>query len=555
MKPIICALLLCLTALPLRAQETRTLTPAAASAIAELYNSPTTIRLTGETRVPQGAAVAGDVASVGGPLLVAGEVRGNVLVINGDLRIRPGGSITGRAVVVGGSFDGAPADVAGSVLVYPEALRFRREGDRIIALEAARPSWLSAGIATRFGRADLMLTVDGSYNRVEGLPVSAGPRLELGRSNPTVLDARLIYRTRSGLRIHPDEIGHDVRLEQYVAGHRSLRLGIGTHSAVDPIELSGLSDSENSLSTFILHRDYRDHYAREGWRVYAVYDGRTRPVDAGLEYRDESHDSEPTHTPWSLLDNDEPWRPQPQVAEGDLQTVRGWFRWDTRNDHLEPASGWLVQAEVEQGLEGDLRMRIGDEAVPPDASGPQYRSVGAEFTAFRLDVRRYLRFSPRTRLALRGLAAGSPDDGELPPQRQHVLGGEGSLPGYERFTFDCGARDRTLVDGRFPYYGCDRVLLLQAEGRYALISNDFSPGRWLGLDFDLITTPELVLFADAGRAWVETESLHGRDEGTSSLRLDAGVGLELGRFGVYLALPLSEAGGRTNFFVRISPRF
>jgi hypothetical protein len=554
-KPIICALLLCLTALPLRAQETRTLTPAAAEAIAGRYNSPTTIRLTGETRVPRGAAVEGAVASVGGPLIVAGVVRGDVLVINGDLRLEPGASVTGRAVVVGGRFDGDPADVAGSVLVYPEALRFRREGDRIIALEAARPSWLSAGIATEFGRADFMLTVDGSYNRVEGLPVSVGPRLELGRSNPTVIDARLIYRTRSGLRIHPEEIGHDVRLEQYVAGHRSLRLGIGTHSAVDPIELNGLSDSENSLSTFILHRDYRDHYERDGWRLYLVYDGRTRPIDAGMEYRSESHSSASTHTPWSLLDNDEPWRPQPQVAEGDLQTVRGWARWDSRNDPLEPATGWLVQAEVEQGLEGKLRMMTGAASVPPDAGGPEYRSVGAEFTAFQLDVRRYLRFSPRTRLALRGLAAGSPDDGELPPQRQHVLGGEGSLPGYERFTFDCGARDRAVVDGLLPYYGCDRVLLLQAEGRYALLSEDFSPGRWLGLDFDLFTTPELVVFADAGRAWVETESLHGRDGGTSSLRLDAGIGFELGRLGLYLAIPLSEEGDGANFFVRINPRF
>ncbi len=555
MKPIICALLLCLPALPLRAQETRTLAPAAADAIAAFYNSPSTIRLSGETRVAAGTALDGDVASVGGPLIVAGAVRGDVLVINGDLRLEPGATVTGRAIVVGGAFDAAAGQVAGAVLVYPEALQFRREGDRIIALDAARPSWLSAGLATEYGRADLMLNVEGSYNRVEGLPISFGPRLELGRSNPTILDARLIYRTRSGLRIHPEEFGHDVRLEQYVAGHRSLRLGIGTHATVDPIELNGLSDAENSLSTFILHRDYRDHYAREGWRLYAVYDGRTRPLDAGLEYRDESHYSEASHTPWSLLYNDEPWRSQPQIAEGELQTLRAWMRWDTRNDRLDPATGWFVQAEVEQGLEGDLRMVIGDGFMPGDESVVEYRPVGSEFTALRLDVRRYLRFGPRTRLALRGVAAGSPDDGELPPQRQHVLGGEGSLPGYERFTFDCGARDRPAVAGLLPYYGCDRALLLQAEGRYALLSDDFSPGRWLGLDFDLITTPELVVFADAGRAWVEEESLHGRDAGASSLRFDAGIGLELGRLGFYLAVPLSEEGDGANFFVRIGPRF
>src|SRR5690606_17831893 len=151
--------------------------------------------------IAPGTEVAGDLASLGGPLVVAGMVRGDVLVINGDARIEPGGRIQGSLTVVGGRMEALPAAVAGETVVYPEALRFRRQDDRLIPLEPSRPSRLSAGVSTWFGRTDFVLAVEDSYNRVEGLPVSFGPRVELGRSNPTVVDARLIYRTRSGLRI------------------------------------------------------------------------------------------------------------------------------------------------------------------------------------------------------------------------------------------------------------------------------------------------------------------------------------------------------------------
>jgi hypothetical protein len=548
-------LLLCLAASPVIAQEPTPLTEDAAAAIAAFYNAPATTRLGGPTRIAPGTTLEGDAASIGGPLVVAGTVRGDVVVINGDLRVAPGGAIEGAATIVGGRLLGDSAAVAGPVTVYETALRFRREGERIVALGPSRPPGLSAGRPTRFGRTEVTLRVDGSYNRVEGLPIAFGPRFELGHSNPTVLEGRLIYRTRSGLRIHPEEFGHDLRLEQYLGGHRGILLGLGLQRVIDPIEMRGVSNTENSLSTFVLHRDYRDHYERDGWRAYLRFVGRTRPYDAGVEYRDEDHASVTPGTPWSLLKNDEEWRPQPAVAEGSLRTLRGWFHWDSRNDRVDPAVGWLVAVEVEQGLEGELRARVlgvdpGTGEPPPVLSA----RVGAEFTAVQVDARRYLRLGPRTRVALRLLAAGSPDDGALPAQRQHVLGGEGSLPGFERFRFDCGARQEPLVDGFVPYYGCDRVVLLQAEYRFAFMGTH-SLGSRLGLDFDLVTTPELILFADAGRAWIEAESRGYRAElGPGDLRYDIGAGLRLGRVGLYLAAPLSDGGDGFNFFIRLGPR-
>lgn len=550
------ALLAMLAATPATAQEPTALTDEAVAAIAAFYNRPSTTRLDGDTRIAASAEVAGDVASLGGPLTIAGTVAGEVVVINGDLVIEPGGRVMGAVTIAGGRFDGDSAAVTGPITVYPEALRVRREDGRIVAVEPARPSLISAGRSTWFGRTDLVVAIEDSYNRVEGLAVAFGPRVELGHSNPTVLDARLIYRTRSGLRVHPDEFGHDVRLEQYLGGHRALLLGLAKYSVIDPIDTNGLSDTENSLSTFVLHRDYRDHFERRGWSAYFRLIGRTRPYDAGVEYRDESHGSMASGTPWSLLRNDDPWRPQPQVAEGALRTVRGWFRWDTRNDRLDPSDGWLMDVEVEQGVEGDLRVLAPDGApIPPGPDSLVPRSVDAEFTSLRVDARRYLRLGPRSRVSLRAFAAGAPDDGALPPQRQSVLGGEGSLPGYGRFRFDCGARGGGVAeDGFFPYYGCDRMVLFQAEYRFAFLTGE-SLGRRLGLDFDLVTTPELVVFGDAGRAWIEPESIgYRRGFGPDRFRFDAGVGLRLGPIGLYLAVPLTDSDDPVNFFLRLGPR-
>jgi hypothetical protein len=540
-KRIILALLLPLAA-PAAAQELRPLTEEAATAVAEFYNHPATTRLRGESRIAAGTTVDGRLASLGGPLVVAGTVRGDVVVINGDLVILGEGSIAGSVRVVGGRLEGPHEAIANGAVIYREPMRFRREGDRIVAPGVERPAWPSAGRATIFGRTDFSVDMDGSYNRVEGLPIRFGPRIQLGHSNPTVVDARLIYRTRTGLRVHHREFGHDLQVQQYMGGHRGMLLGVGLHRLVNPIEDRGLSDTENSLATFILHQDFRDHYERHGWSAYLRLVGPTRPYEVGIEYRDETHRSIDPGSPWSLIRNDSPWRPQPAVAEGDLRSVIGSFRWDSRNDPVDPAAGWLVSATVEQGVGGTLGHA---DPVPADA----------RFTAVSVDARRYLRLGPRSRLALRARAAGAPDRGALPAQRQHVLGGEGQLPGFPGFTFDCGARaEEPGQDGLYPYYGCDRVVLLQAEYRFALL-HDAGLARRLGLDFDLFANPELVLFADAGRAWIEARALDARlDTGPRVLHPDVGAGLRMGPVGLYLAVPLSNAAAGPNLFVRLGPR-
>src|SRR5690606_20625324 len=466
-----------LAAAPLAAQPgggaEPVLTAEAADAVLALYNRATTVRLHGESILPAGTELNGDLGVLDGPLVLAGRVLGNVVVINGDLRFEPGAEVGGDVIVVGGIAHGlAHARVHGTTTVYREPLRYRRDGDLLVRVPAPeKASGFSAGRDFRFGRTDLTLAVRGAYNRVEGLPIAAGARIELGRSNPTLFEAVGIYRTESGLRVRHRDLGYGLRIEPHVGGHRALPLGLALRSEVRPIEEHGLSDRESSLAAFVLHRDFRDYYERSGRAAYVRVAPRGGPFKAMLELRDERHTSMPAGKPWSLIDNGRPWRFQPIVAEGDLTSIAAQATYDTRNEVLEPSAGWYISAEVESGIGGALVSRVSMDTVTGQPVLDR-RAADHRFHTALFDVRRYARTGPGSRLAIRALVAGSLDGGPLPPQRQHALGGEGSLPGYGPFQFDCGARrnrvnileDDVLVETEFyPYYGCDRMALVQLE--------------------------------------------------------------------------------------------
>ena len=555
-----------LAAAPLAAQQGADagpeLTAEAADAVLALYNRATTVRLHGESILPAGTELAGDLGVLDGPLVIAGRVRGSVVVINGDLRLEPGAEIGGDVIVVGGIAHGlADARVHGTAIVYREPLRYRREGDLLVqAPLPEKASGLSAGHDFRFGRTDLTLAVRGAYNRVEGLPIAGGARIELGRSNPTLFEAVGIYRTESGLRVRDRDLGYALRVEQHVGGRRAVRLGLALRSEVVPIEAHGLSDRESSLAAFVLHRDFRDYYERSGRAAYLRIAPRGKPLNAVLELRDETHTSMPAGKPWSLFDNGREWRAQPVVAEGGLTSIAAAVTYDTRNEVLEPSAGWYITAEIESGIGGDLVSRVAMDSATGQPVLAR-RAADHRFHTALFDVRRYARTGPGSRLAIRTLVAGSLDGGPLPPQRQHALGGEGSLPGYRPFQFDCGARrsrlgiveDDILVETAFyPYYGCDRIALIQLEYQVRLpLPHDL--GRRVS-GVDLGPPPSWVIFFDAGRAWNEADARNGRGAGQDDFSADAGFGLRLGRLGLYWAVPLSGGSEGMNFFVRVGPR-
>jgi hypothetical protein len=545
------AALLLAAAAPAAAQQVQAELPdSVAERIVAFYNRAGTARVMGNAHIAAGTTMQGGLAVLGGAVLVDGTVEGDVVVINGTLEVRASGVIRGAATVAGGDahIDSA-GTVSGGATVYREALRYRQDEDELVYVPPDAERGLSAGVDLPFGRTDVLIASQGAYNRAEGLAVALGPRVRFTGTHTTMAQALLIARTATASELDARRFGFDVRAEQVVDREHGLTLGARLYSLIVPIEEWWLPDREAALAAFVFRRDYRDHYEREGWSGYARLARPGYPYSITLEYRDEEHAVAPPADPFSLLHRNDDWRPQPLVAEGALRSIVASVRYDTRNEQRDPSAGWLIDAALERGLGGGITIPL---AAAP---GEDVADARSGFLTSRIDVRRYARLAPYSRLALRVVALGSLDARALPPQRQHALGGEGSLPGFGLFAFACGARAAAVQRGAqpfYPYYGCDRLALIQLEYQAA-----FPFGRRLGQRAGLGSLAHLarwVAFFDAGRAWIEPAARRGRPGGNDDFSVDAGLGIRFGPLGAYWAVPFSGRAEKVNFFIRVEPR-
>jgi len=522
-----------------------------AEGIVEFLNDPSVIRFDGRATVPRGSALEGDVGVLNGSLVLAGRVDGGVIVVGGDVELAETAAISGDLILVGGRLRGDESRVSGDFLRYDESFTFIVRDGRVGLRE---PPDRREGLY--LGRSRLTVRAGTNYNRVEGLPIVFGPVIESRSSNAFRVEALATYRTESGST--QDRWGYRIAAEQRFGSPLSLRLRGAAYSEVVPMEF-WLSDLEASLSTFLSHRDYRDYYERRGWSVGLGLSIPAIPADLTVDYRRERHFSLPVASPWSLINNDQPWRRMPVVAEGTQQLIDARLVIDTRNDEDAPTDGWFIQAGALLG--------IGDDPAVPGLSATAGGPFGApaaqrgDFRTGTIDLRRYARVDPSSWLSFRALLSGSLNDEPLPPQYQHAFGGEGSLPGFAPFSLDCGARDQTAFVDReadpevFPYYGCDRMSLFQIEYR-----KTFSWDLEIGPDGDeweqwswyprIDLSPAFSLFVEGGRGWSSTPGRPDTDDVA-----DGGVGLHLGDLSFYWAYPLQGGNERANFFLRISRRF
>ena len=523
---------------------------------AERYDGPVTI---GASEV-----VNGDVAAMGGPLRIAGRVEGDVAMVDGDVLVEPGGVVTGDVTVVGGEVRmlGDGAEVLGSITAYGPTLGRSDEDDR---WSDGDQRWRDRDGRWDRGHSTLTVRVGSSYNRVEGLPIMFGPVIRTAGPDALRLEALAIWRTESGGPAG-DRMGYRVRAEQLLDGGR-LGVGGSVYSVVAPLDPWRLGDLEASLAAVVLHEDYRDHFERTGWDVFAT----VRPTDeleATLRYRQERHASVAPGDPWALFNRSDLWRVEPVIGEGDIRTLVGALEFDLRDDDEDPARGWLARFSVECPVGGTLTrpalllVRPENGTVVSDVLAAE--ELDTDFVTGLLDVRRYMPVSYASQLNVRVVAGGGLSAGPLPAQYQHALGGIGTLPGFPTFAADCGARRATgrLGQDRFyTRYGCDRFVLGQVEYRGDL-SLDFGVGApdfddeddgWGGVEIDF--SPTWVVFFDAARGWSYGDPLSGVGRETGPL-YDAGVGLLFDDLGFYVAVPLNgDVAQEPRFLIRLGQRF
>lgn len=544
-----------------------TLSPAVAREAAARYNAALGLRAATATRVDSGQIVDGDVGVLEAPLTIAGTVRGSIVAINASVALLAGARVEGDILVVGGVVTGLDgARVRGEVRAYQARMRYRRDGVAIIPEDGEIASVFSWEVVrNRRERPNgLRVRSYNSYNRVEGLPIYAGPYITHETSRG-VLTAELygVVRTSEGLAWTSDNIGHRATVEFRTSGEFQLVAGGRLQDVIDPIESWQFTDTESGLATFFLHRDFRDWYGRHGGVAYAGVAG-ARGFSVMASFADERWASRRQRDPWTLLRDSDPWRPNPTVDDGRFHVARLTAGIDTRNDPRDPWAGWLASVELEHGA-GRIGS-YGDRSRPPTAvplapggRGGVLPPGDPRYLRGLVDVRRYNRLSPETQLNVRAVFAGWLAGDVLPLQRQVSVGGLGTIPGYD---FRRGDESKTTCAAAATAPGrpaeCDRAVLVQGEYRVNLgvedIMRTLIPTRSVDAS--------LVVFVDAGRGWRvrngDTEpGAFGRWTlpPVRSFLSDVGAGLDLSLIGIYVAKGVAGGHPAPNVFVRVRHRF
>lgn len=528
------------------------------------FNAPHTLHFSGATRIPEGRGVDGDMAVLGGPVTVGGRISGSLLVINGDLWLERGAVIGGDVIVVGGTIANVDdAEVGGEIRSYRDPLRYRRFGEEIVYA----PRRQLPGYAGRVSfdrreqsRDDFLVALGGTYNRVEGAPILFGPRIDEWLTEDMRLRVSLLGVLRSGrdFSLRTGDFGYRANAELLFGSLRSSNFGLGARAVdvVQSTETWPLKDYESGWSSFLLHRDYRDWFRREGVALYAAM--RPNPGFSLIaEARSEDHYSISDRDPWTLFRSDQPWRPNPAVTAGSYRALVGQLRLDTRNDRAAPSSGTFVTAEYELG-EGRDVVNGWAPAGWAGATAPGLDDGRLEYHRFFFDARSYLRVTPTGRLNVRLAGGGWMGGDPLPLQRRMALGAPDPLPGFDFRETTCGASGAALQGL------CDRVLVAQAEFRTHL-GFEFGPdwaNDWGDSELDYepfhVSGPDIVVFTDAGRGWLAGPASPGRDTGIPPLRsfaVDLGLGLDFGPLGFYLARALDGNERGVTFTVRMGRRF
>jgi len=420
------------------------------------------------------------------------------------------------------------------------------------------------GLWARTSRASgLVLSSGKTYNRVEGLPVLLGPVFHDSIKSAEV-NASVMGIIRSADTFHWDDqnLGHRVTADVRVGRGRGYELGVSSYDVMTPVEPWQLPDPDAGLAAFFGHRDFRDYFNRHGAKATATFNMSTRSSFA-FDWSDERWSSPDARRVFSVFGNGKSWRANPLFDAGRFHLAVLRANIDTRNDDINPSTGWLILAEYERGTGRTTDFGLTSPLTRP-VETPQ-----VTYGRGLVDLRRYNRLSPTTWINARLVLGGWLHGDELPLQRRFSVGGIGTVPGFDFRQYDPGTVDVSQCsNGGSPPPGnpaqCDRIALGQLEYRNEIHSSlfDFLNARAIRLrGIGFTVEPTAVAFVDAGRGWLvgqpsETIQYSSRSfPRFGTFRTDVGLGLDLGIIGVYVAKAVSTPKEPANVFLRVHRRF
>ena len=214
---------------------------------------------TGRLDLPRDSVVTTNLVVLGRSTYLSSRVQGDVLVVGGDLFLRTGSEVTGRAVAIGGGVYrtflgtvGGPVesyrDDHYSIAALPERYELVYQGRR-----RDRPPMLQLA-----GVQGLLLP---TYERVDGLSLPVGALITLG-DRAVELQPTATYRSRLGV-VDP---GATIR----IAPERALRVEADVGRSTRTNDGWIYSDLVNSGVTLAFGNDTRNYFRADGGTARAI---------------------------------------------------------------------------------------------------------------------------------------------------------------------------------------------------------------------------------------------------------------------------------------------
>ena len=209
---------------------------------------------TGDLVLPRDTVVNATLLVVGRRTFLASRVHGDVVVVGGDLFLRPGVQIDGGAVAIGGAvYRTALGSVAGPVRSFrdeayaisgtPERIELRYRGP----LRPDRPPLVQLA-----GVQGLLLP---TYDRVDGLSLPVGALVTLG-DRAVELQPTVTYRSRLGTV--------DPGVQLRIAPERALRVEAEVGRDTRTNDAWNYSDLVNSATSLFVGHDTRNYFRATG---------------------------------------------------------------------------------------------------------------------------------------------------------------------------------------------------------------------------------------------------------------------------------------------------
>ena len=231
-----------------------------ASIVRAAASQPHVLRAGEENLVlPRDSVVTTNLLVLGRQTYLASQVQGDVVVVGGDLFLRPGSAISGRAVAIGGAVHRTYlGTVAGPTQSF-------RDDDYTISAAAQRYELVYQGRRRdrppMFQLAGVSGLLMPTYDRVDGVSVPVGVLLTLG-DRAVEVQPSATYRSRLGV-VDP---GVTIR----IAPERPLRVEADVGRTTRSNERWIYSDLLNSAATLAFGNDTRNYFRADGGTARAI---------------------------------------------------------------------------------------------------------------------------------------------------------------------------------------------------------------------------------------------------------------------------------------------